>query len=342
MRGRSEKLDLIKGILVLLVVIGHCTQYYYIDNDMFRTNYLFNIIYSFHMPVFIATSGFATAISSNENIKNNEWIKKRFNRLVVPFLVWAFLAYFFRTPINKWSIMACMYSVRDIIIVNPSSGGMWFLWTVFLESLVLWILMKFFKSHRIVNKVILLCMIFSVIYKLYGPRIDAFGIWLLINHFFSFFAGYLIGVCNGDGKDFFEKVLKGKKIVYVCITIVFLLCIRNVEYGEQWPMFCGYFIANINTQYIIPAIALVLLTFWSNYIHDKHIRNTLGLLGKKSLEIYVIHLCVLYRLLYRMTNLSYLEIFIKSIFIICACLIISSLIEKNKWCSFLLLGKLKY
>lgn len=51
--------DALKGILIVLVVLGHSIQSVMIKMGMpFTEDYLWNLIYSFHMPAFIAVSGF--------------------------------------------------------------------------------------------------------------------------------------------------------------------------------------------------------------------------------------------------------------------------------------------
>lgn len=56
---RDKTIDFIKGILILFVILGHTTlgltDLYSFDDTM---NGIANVIYSFHMPCFIAVSGF--------------------------------------------------------------------------------------------------------------------------------------------------------------------------------------------------------------------------------------------------------------------------------------------
>lgn len=50
MKERSLYWDTIKGLLIILVVFGHC--------GTAVGNNLLSVIYSFHMPLFILVSGF--------------------------------------------------------------------------------------------------------------------------------------------------------------------------------------------------------------------------------------------------------------------------------------------
>jgi len=50
--------DSLKGILIVLVVLGHSIQASMMKlGGDFLNDYLWNLIYSFHMPAFIAISG---------------------------------------------------------------------------------------------------------------------------------------------------------------------------------------------------------------------------------------------------------------------------------------------
>lgn len=56
-KNRLVWVDSLKGWLMLLVVMGHAIQYCMNDGEC-ETNYFWNLIYSFHMPAFMALSGF--------------------------------------------------------------------------------------------------------------------------------------------------------------------------------------------------------------------------------------------------------------------------------------------
>ncbi len=57
MQERIKWVDNLKGFAILLVILGHSLQYFYRD---FNNSHLANFIYSFHMPLFFALSGFVS------------------------------------------------------------------------------------------------------------------------------------------------------------------------------------------------------------------------------------------------------------------------------------------
>ena len=113
MTHRLHYIDNLKGVLILLVVLGHCIQCTDLDFDH---NAVFRYIYSFHMPLFMCVSGF---VSYKPDIK---WqtVQKRFRQLIIPFLAWV-------------AVSCCVHLDPTLFlakVVHPDSG-LWFLWALF-------------------------------------------------------------------------------------------------------------------------------------------------------------------------------------------------------------------
>ncbi len=82
--------DQLRGILICFVVLGHVVGLYYKNNmDDYWSNPLIYIIYSFHMPLFIALSGFFSGVSKKKSLK--EYLNNRFQRLLYPILTIALI-----------------------------------------------------------------------------------------------------------------------------------------------------------------------------------------------------------------------------------------------------------
>jgi len=79
-KNRLYYLDTMKGILIILVVLGHAIQSTIPD---YQHNFLFRLIYSFHMPLFFLISGYLTLKEKHdENI-----IYKRGVQCIIPFII---------------------------------------------------------------------------------------------------------------------------------------------------------------------------------------------------------------------------------------------------------------
>lgn len=75
MKSRNEYIDIAKGIAIFLVVWGHVIKY-----TLPTGNDIYNLIYSFHMPVFFCISGY---------FANNTFLRESaivfFLKKVIPF-----------------------------------------------------------------------------------------------------------------------------------------------------------------------------------------------------------------------------------------------------------------
>ena len=116
----SEKrlvyLDALKGILMVLVILGHVIQSSISD---YQHNVLFRLIYSFHMPLFFLISGYLTYKGKYDG----KLVPKRFVQCIIPFISWAFLLPILETGI--WDL-----SRTENILLYPDNG-LWFLYNLF-------------------------------------------------------------------------------------------------------------------------------------------------------------------------------------------------------------------
>ncbi len=122
--GRSALVDLVRGIAILLVVLGHAIQRHTVAFD---ASPLFRAIYSFHMPLFIAVSGYLAYGRLQRGF--GKTVRRKTLQLVVPFLSWYVVAYLVtsignRTLVSPVSWVAALWASPD--------NGLWFLWVLFL------------------------------------------------------------------------------------------------------------------------------------------------------------------------------------------------------------------
>ncbi len=116
---RIDYIDEIRGLAILLVVMGHIIQF----NGISTNNPVFEFIYSFHMPLFFAISGYITQKVTHINNINQYilFIKKKCRSLIVPLLTWSLLInpYFLA---EEWEIQTW-----DNVLKVIESPGLWFL-----------------------------------------------------------------------------------------------------------------------------------------------------------------------------------------------------------------------
>ncbi|NBK97190.1 MAG: hypothetical protein EOM50_04120 [Erysipelotrichia bacterium] len=68
--------DSLKGWLMILVIIGHAIQN--ILGEGCNSNHIWNLIYSFHMPAFMAVSGWMCYRSNRNKVQCLTICKRRF------------------------------------------------------------------------------------------------------------------------------------------------------------------------------------------------------------------------------------------------------------------------
>lgn len=81
-KKKNTFIDYLKGIAILLVLAGHCAQYgsgaAFLEKGEYWNNIVMKVIYSFHMPLFIAISGYLFWFS----VKNHGMFNSIINRVI--------------------------------------------------------------------------------------------------------------------------------------------------------------------------------------------------------------------------------------------------------------------
>lgn len=147
---RDNKLDIIKGIGIILMVVGH-------SGSPLKT-----WIYLFHMPLFFIVSGFCIRDRYSETIADMwNFVKKKIRALYIPCLFFTLFILFCHNILVRFFIIdGEIYKTKQFVIGiakclcfsggGQLSGAMWFFRTMFLSS-VLYVLVEFFckrVSHR--------------------------------------------------------------------------------------------------------------------------------------------------------------------------------------------------
>ncbi|AAB91652.1 nodulation protein NolL; involved in acetylation of Nodulation factor (plasmid) [Sinorhizobium fredii NGR234] len=146
--NRDITFDFVKGILIILVVLGHLLQLViYRNTDNFWLSPYFKAIYMFHMPLFMAISGY---LASGTILRTSfcRAVGDRAVQLLIPMLFWcalietAKLAAFFHFS----GVTAGLLDFSRELV-----GTYWFLWAV----LASFLLTKLFAAFNLLSKWIL-------------------------------------------------------------------------------------------------------------------------------------------------------------------------------------------
>ena len=170
--------DSLKGWLILLVVLGHSIQY--TMRDCYDDNHLWNYIYSFHMPAFMAVSGYLSYRGGRS--KNRlSILHRRCFQLLIPYLLWEVIYYLTKGGISVSSM--------ENIFLRPY---FWFLWVLFFIIVTFqlgdWISEKLKIKQEFI--IIGLCLLYSAIMVL--GEIRVLGFQFIAYYFMFYIFGYYI------------------------------------------------------------------------------------------------------------------------------------------------------
>lgn len=282
-------ISIARGIGILLVVLGHCSN-----------SYISNFIYLFHIPLFFFISGFLFNLNSLKAPK--EYVKRKIISLYVPYVFYEMLFLVlnnFLININFYSISQNisgksigyldfkMFLVKTIKIIffagrEPIVGALWFLVVLFFVSILFLIINLFLTKINKENDektrflIFLSLFIFGNFLTRFGYTIPRFNNTLVM--LFIYYLGFLT-------KTYFDKI-KFENTTMCIISIILL----SVNY------FYGSISVNDNT-YLSPDFLIVntflgvyAVFYLSKKIQKLKIGNFFEILGNNSLEIMALHI----------------------------------------------------
>lgn len=133
-RNRNSELDMMRGVLILLVVLGHIIQSIIPEAN---ATYIVKFIYAFHMPFFMYISGYLARLSfDNKSLS----LRVKAKTLLVPFFSWALIGYIVGSN-NDGVLQYILKLVKNV------EYGLWFLWILFLLYFTIIFLRKDFKGN---------------------------------------------------------------------------------------------------------------------------------------------------------------------------------------------------
>lgn len=196
--SRILLIDKFKGLAIILVVWGHCMQFCTSYNVL--QNKLIEVIYGFHMPFFMAISGYLYYFSINKrNLK--ALIIVRIKQLLIPFLIWSFLFLL----ANRWDVSHSLVEwIKNYIYNLPFF--FWFIWSLLICSFCTIIINKLFKDS-------LPAYFLTFFLILLLP--NGLGFYYIKFMIPYFFAGYLVHKYH----------LKTNRVIFVFSLVIFsVLC----------------------------------------------------------------------------------------------------------------------
>ena len=274
---KNLKIVNIRAIAIIIVVFGHSIILYSPSWGMYNTVnkvYLFEILKQIinvvQMPIFFSLSGylFYKTISKDNNFLN--FLKLKFNRLILPFI---FTAIFWMIPMKKIINYSHyndigMFEILKFVLTGKDAGHLWYLPTLFLIFLIMYFLCLFLKKRSFFED--LLIFILLLLISIISNNLNT-NIYISSALFYSIY--FYFGFCLFKYEDYIMNI--NKKII--SLLLVFL-------------MFIPIFINNLYLNYIITMIIILSLYIIVPNKTNKYISS----ISKNSFGIYLFHSPLVY------------------------------------------------
>ena len=299
-KDKVREYSLLRVLLMLLVVLGHST-YLIIQTTYGGVHYIMNepnnfipmvdkIIAwtsSFHMPAFFMLSGAVYFLSEKKTI--NELVKKKFKRLIIPFVISGIL---FMIPIKIFTGFYKNIALPKLIIqfiIGFEGGHLWFLPALFIVSIIFYGIKKLIKDKAHVNILIVLFITYLLqTYHNYCISTNIFYISNALDNIFWYTLGYCFELWRRKCQLFIKT--SNVLIMFVVSLIAAIVLIMHKNYGIN-NIHIMYVRIIINTFMIYCLINLIARTKFANL-------KIIDFLDKYSMYIYLFHDPLEYVVLY--------------------------------------------
>jgi len=272
-----DYITLSKAIGIILVVVGHFTSTVYMPAYYSEIK---NLIFSFHMPLFMILSGFLFQMSMSRkpgDIPLLPFIKKKFLRLMVPYFFISVAIALLNFGLGLFMPVKRVVDWRYLLeIFYTNVGGsavfLWFMYTLFVVFLISALCMK------LKGGITILGILSVILYFIPLPQI--FYLSFVHSFIIYFWAGIILFLLTDK-----------KKLRPSLAHSIFAIIILTLAYGrkdfvetENLKQFLNL-ICGLSGSYMVICIA-----------HDiqKSSNNWLMSLGKYSAYIYLLHMAGVY------------------------------------------------
>ena len=295
-KKRIEYLDIARGIAIILMIIGH----------VIGKGWKMNLIFSFHMPLFIIVSGY---FFKEKKIK--DFLINIFKKLILPYVLSVFIVDILKyaiigknnfidvlTNYLKQILFSYSYIKSDIKI--ESLGILWFMPFLAIIRIIFYVAKKIAKENNILLGII--CLFLSYVGYIAGTK----GYWMpfsvdaaLACMLFYYF-GYL-----AMKKDIVNLIMNNKAILTVLLIIwVLTIMFGSIEIAvRKYPNGLFTYIGAICGSIIIMKISMFINSKlkYTSKILSWFGRNSMYILVGHYAETYLIKYNVIFRMLHSNT-----------------------------------------
>lgn len=225
------EVSIIRPLIIGLMVLYHsfCSYGgYWLEFQCFKEcdfyYYLVAFIKGFRIETIALIAGYVYAYQIIDlNRKSNFllFLKKKFNRLIIPCLFFSIIYYFLFYQKGSFDFIDFIYKITN------GTGHLWFLPMLFWCFLIMWFISKYAPNQKITFIILSLISIIPI------PSLP-FGLTRCFHFLFYFYAGYLLWIHK---EKLFAKIGKNKYLYLFILSYILLIFaneyIRNINFGSD-------------------------------------------------------------------------------------------------------------
>lgn len=143
-RKRIEWVDMLKGLAIILVMLGHCTNHEYGN----LSGGIHMWIYTFHMPLFFFLSGFVFS-THEENYK--KFVVRKLKSIIIPMVCFNIIQIVFEVFYYMLLLHSEGYTVETQfkkLFETIGGGYLWFLPCLFIAENIFYIIIKLLNKYN--------------------------------------------------------------------------------------------------------------------------------------------------------------------------------------------------
>ena len=293
MKQRNATVDYIRGIAILLVIIGHTVS----NNGIvdYSGSGLYRVIFALQMPLFMLVSGYVTVYSKPIESAGmlGSFIGRRSLGYLLPWTVWTIFRGF---AFGGWAIGNIKSKLLSLLWNMDS--GYWFLfslWTI----CIAWGISSFCANKLTAKKFlrVVFCTAFSMLLAmlllLVGIKagITFLNIKLTLYYIPYFFLGYIFASFSTDIRA--KKYYKSIESIVVAASFVIFVCL-SLRFNVATS---GETVIEIATRIICSLTGCISLIYFASRFYEdfktcsfaEKLNSVTVTAGKESLGLYLIH-----------------------------------------------------
>ena len=267
MERRIDYIDRLKGLAIILVVMGHIYGMAFALSD----DVVYRVISSFHMPLFMFLSGLVACSGATSPFWNLKKLSRKLRGLLLPLIVFGMC--FTMTFSRNFGTGLVEF------LESPNKNGYWYLMSlaVFYVSLSLY---RLNVKQKWYIDVALAIAIWGGMFALWKYTAQTKDYFCMLNcgNFYPFF---MLGVMTTK-YNLLDKMQKANWLFSLCIVAyAFLFCVDMPFHA----------LVSLNKHIFLPfcMVYIVVNLFVSRHGATSCWENILDFVGKRTLDIYVIH-----------------------------------------------------